>query len=86
MPRVYLTEKDELCARLARYVYGEKEIRRLSLEDIASEMGITHQALSKKLRSESFDYYDFCFFVKKFQPTQRELLELIGYYTKGENI
>lgn len=78
MPKVYLTEKDLLCARLARYVYGEKEIRRLSLEDIASEMGITHQALSKKLRNESFSYPDFCFFVKYFKPTNKELLEIIG--------
>lgn len=78
MPKVYLTEKDLLCARLARYVYGEMRIRRITLSEVANDMGISHQALSKKLRNESFSYPDFCFFVKYFKPTNKELLEIIG--------
>jgi len=79
MPRVYLSDKERLCARLARWVYGELKIRRMSQADLAGKMGISHQALSQKLRRESFDYSDFCFFVKEFEPSQKELLELVGY-------
>lgn len=78
MPKVYLTEKDRLCARLSKWVYGEMRIRRLSQTAVAEKMGITHQALSRKLRNSSFSYSDFIFFVKEFQPTNKELLEIIG--------
>lgn len=78
MPKVYLSEKDRLCARLARWVYGEMKVRRTSQREIAGKMGISHQALSQKLIRESFDYTDFVFFVKEFQPSNKELLEIIG--------
>lgn len=78
MPRVYLSEKDRLCARLARWVYGELKIRRISQTSLAEKMGISHQALSRKLLKASFDYSDFAFFVKEFQPSDKELREIIG--------
>ena len=78
MPKVYLTEKDRLCGRLARWVYGEMKVRRITQRSIAEKMNISHQALSQKLRKESFDYTDFVFFVKEFQPTDKELREIIG--------
>lgn len=78
MPKVYLTESDRSCARLARWVYGEMKVRRLTLTSIAKKMNISHQALSKKLRNESFDYKDFVFFVKEFQPDDKELQQIIG--------
>lgn len=78
MPKVYLTEKDRLCARLARWVYGEMKVRRLTQRQVAAKMNITHQALSQKLKKESFDYTDFVFFVQEFQPSDKELREIIG--------
>jgi len=78
MPKVYLTEKDRLCARLAKWVYGEMKVRRITQTSLAKKMDISHQALSRKLREESFDYTDFAFFVKEFQPSDKELREIIG--------
>lgn len=78
MPKVFLTEKDRLCNRLSKWVYGEMRSRQLSLENIAKKMGISHQALSRKLRIASFSYSDFIFFVKEFQPSDKELKEIIG--------
>lgn len=78
MPKVYLTEKERICARLSRWVYGEMKVRRLSQESVAKKMHISHQALSRKLLKSSFDYSDFVFFVKEFQPSDKELKEIIG--------
>ena len=78
MPKVYLTEKDRICARLSRWVYGEMKVRRLSQESVAKKMNISHQALSRKLLKSSFNYSDFVFFVKEFQPSDKELKEIIG--------
>ena len=78
MPKVYLTEKDRICARLSRWVYGEMKVRRLSQQSVADKMNISHQALSRKLLKASFDYSDFVFFVKEFQPSDKELKEIIG--------
>ena len=78
MPTVYLTERDRLCHRLAKWVYGEMKVRRLSQEKVAKKMNISHQALGQKLRKASFSYEDFVFFVKEFQPSNNELREIIG--------
>jgi hypothetical protein len=78
MPRVYLTDNDQQRQRLARWVYGEMKVRRITLSALAKKRGISHQALSKKLSTPSFDYIDFVFFVKEFQPSDRELREIIG--------
>lgn len=78
MPKVYLTENDRISQRLARWVYGEMKVRRITLVSMAKKMNISHQALSRKLRSASFGYTDFVFFVKEFQPDDKELREIIG--------
>ena len=78
MPKVYLSEKDRLCSKLSRYVYGEMRIRRLTQREVADKMNISQQSLSRKLKEESFDFSDFLFFVKEFEPSQKELLDLVG--------
>lgn len=79
MPKVYLTEKDRLCAKLSAYVYGQMRLHRVSLTALAKKRGISHQALSQKLLKASFVYEDFLFFIKEFPPSQKELLELVGF-------
>ena len=78
MPKVYLTEREQMCARLSKWLYGELRVRRMSQATLAEKMGISHQALSRKLRTSSYSYSDFVFFMKEFEPDQKELLELIG--------
>ena len=78
MPKVYLSEEDRTRTRLARWVYGELKVRKMSQTALAKKLGISHQALSKKLISKSFDYTDFVFFVKEFEPSDKELREIIG--------
>lgn len=78
MPKSYLTDEERTRSRLSRWVYGELKVRRLSQTKLAEKRGISRQALSQKLQRASFDYTDFVFFVKEFQPTDKELRELIG--------
>lgn len=78
MPKAYITEDERTCARLARWVYGEMKVRRITQRNLAEKMGITHQALSQKLQKQSFSYPDFAVFVREFQPSDKELREIIG--------
>ena len=78
MPKVYLTEKDRLCARLAAWVYGEMKVRRITQKKLAEKMNIRQQSLNRKLKEKSFDYSDFVFFVKEFQPDQKTLKYIVG--------
>lgn len=78
MPKVYLTDAERLRERLAAYVYGQMKVRRISQRSLAKKRGISHQALSQKLLNRSFNYEDFVFFVQEFEPSQKELLELVG--------
>lgn len=77
MPKVLITESQRTCARLSRWVYGEMKVRRITQTALAKKRGISHQALSRKLKEQSFDYIDFVFFVKEFQPSDKELREII---------
>ena len=76
MAKVYLTDHQVLCARLSRWVYGEMKVRNITLQKLSEKRGISHQALSRKLKTSSFDYIDFLFFVKEFEPSEKELKEL----------
>jgi len=77
MPRFYLTENERICRKLARWVYGEMKVRRISQQSLAEKMNIKQQALSRKLRNATFDYTDFVFFVREFNPSDKELREII---------
>ena len=78
MPKVYLTENDRAKARLAEWVYGQIGLNKTTITALAGKMGISHQALSRKLREQSFSFTDYAFFVKEFQPSERKQKEIIG--------
>lgn len=77
MPKVYVTNNERLCARLAAWVYGQMKVRRITQQDIADIRGVSRQAISKKLISQSFDFEDFVTFVELFEPDDAELRRLI---------
>lgn len=82
MPKVYLREQDRLNNRMAKWVYGELSTRGMTQKEIADARNISPQAVSKKLKTESFDFEDLCVFYKLFKPDLETLAWLIG--KKGE--
>lgn len=78
MPKVYLSENDRLSRRLSSWIYGEMKCRGISQRAMAEEMGISQQALSQKLKANSFSFTDFLDFVRVLEPDVRELNRLIG--------
>ena len=78
MPRVYLNEKDRLSDRLASWVYGQMKLNRITQQRLADELGISQQALGKKLKNKQFSYKDFITFVAFFCPDASELAWLVG--------
>ena len=79
MPTIYLTNEDKLSARLAKYIYGELAVRKMSQEKLADVMGITRQALTNKLRRQSFSFGDFVSVVSYFKPDEQEMNRLVGW-------
>lgn len=75
---MYVSEKEQIYARLAKWVYGEMKVRGMSQEEVSHKLGISRQAFGQKLKKKSFNYNDFVFFVKEFKPTDKELREIIG--------
>lgn len=78
MPRVYLTNNEKLCARLASWVYGEMKVNHVTQQMIADKRGVSRQAVGTKLKLHRFDFEDFCCFVELFKPDDAELRRLIG--------
>lgn len=78
MPKVFLNEQDRACHRLASWVQGEKKLRKISDSKLADEHGISQEAMSRKLRLESFDFKDFVFFVQMLGPDDDALHYILG--------
>jgi transcriptional regulator with XRE-family HTH domain len=77
MPRVYLSERDRLSARLSSWVYGEMKVKKIPQRKLADAMGVSQQALSRKLQSRSFSFTDFLAIVKLLEPDDKELNRLL---------
>ena len=78
MPRVYLSESDRLSQQLASWAYGEMKCRGVTQKEMASELGICQQALSRKFKTRSFTFKDFVGFVNVLEPDEREISRLLG--------
>lgn len=78
MPRVYVTNDQMLCAKLASWVYGEMKVQKIPQRVIADKRGVSQQAISDKLKNQRFDFEDFVTFVDLFKPDDAELRRLIG--------
>ena len=78
MPKVYLTETERLCASFSEWIYGQMKINRIRQYDLAKRLGITSSALTQKLKKSRFNFEDYLFFVKEFQPDEKKLREISG--------
>lgn len=78
MPRVFLNEEDRACHRLASWVKGEKDLRKMNDTELGKDYGISQEAMSRKLRVESFDFKDFVYFVRKFGADDETLHYILG--------
>lgn len=65
MPKVFLTNEDRAVHRFALWVRGEKQIQKVSDTELAEGLGITQQAMSRKIRLGIFDMKDFAYLVVK---------------------
>ena len=81
MPRVYLSDQDRACHRLATCIRGEKKLRKVNDTELAEEHGISQPAMSWKIRNEKFSFQDFVFFVQKFGFDDDTIHYILG--TKG---
>lgn len=79
MAKVYLSERERICAKLASWVYGQMRVCKVTQAELAERLGISQQAVSRKLKTCQFTYDDFLTFVKMFNPSQNDLLWLISY-------
>lgn len=77
MPKVYLTDMDRIKAKFAGWVYSEMKLRKITQRKLADKRGITHQALSYKIAQKSFSFEDCVFFIKEFDPDDKELGRLL---------
>ena len=78
MPRIFLSEQDRACHRLASWVRGEMQQQRVSQAEMAKERGMSQQALSIKFREESFSFRDFVCFVQMLGPDDETLHHILG--------
>lgn len=78
MPKVFLSEKERLSARLASWAYGQMKLKGISQRMLAKELQITQQALSYKLKMHQFSFTDFITIVDVLDPDPGELAWLVG--------
>ena len=77
MSNVYVSENRRLSTRLAAWVIGEMKIQGITQSQMAKRMGISQQALSRKLNKYTFSFEDFLDFVKILNPQDIEIVRLV---------
>lgn len=77
MSKVYITENRYLSSKLSAWVIGEMKIQGISQSQMAKQMGISQQALSRKLNKYTFSFEDFLDFVKILKPQEIEIIRLV---------
>ncbi len=59
MPKVFITQEQRQLEHIYNYIKAQCHIKKISQAHIASELGITQQAYSYKLRSKTLSLEDF---------------------------
>lgn len=77
MSKVYISENRFLCSKLSAWVIGEMKIQKITQSQMADQMGISQQALSRKLNEYTFSFDDFLDFVKILKPHEDEIVRLV---------
>ena len=78
MPKVYITKQEKLNNDLCAWLIGTMKVRGLTQEDAAKVMGISRQALSLKIRSQSFKYEDLVCLFDYLKPDAATVARLMG--------
>lgn len=78
MPKVFFSENQRLCNRLASWVYGEMKSQGIKQQEMAEAMGISQQAFSMKLKKHNFTFADFLVIVRVLNPDEKEITRLLG--------
>lgn len=78
MPKTYITRESRQRAHFSSWVYGVMKTSGITQTQLAERLGITQQALSKKIKSQHFSYDDMVVIFDVFKPEPRELDRLLG--------
>lgn len=77
MPRIRELKHQYMANDIGAWVKGQIMRKKLSQEYVADEMGITQQALSRKIRENSFKYIDLLLLFKALKVEDREIIKLM---------
>lgn len=78
MPKVYLSKLDRQQAHFSAWLYGNMKITNTSQEALAKRLGVSQQALSRKLKTGHFSYGDLLTLFDVFKPEPDEMYRLFG--------
>jgi len=78
MPNIYLTREERLKNRMTAWLTHEMRIRRMRQIDMAKIMGISQQALSMKIKLNSYSHQDILCFFDTFEPDSETVSHLMG--------
>lgn len=78
MAKIFLSEEDRACHRLATWVRGEKKLQDINDTELADGRGISQSAMSRKIRIESFDFKDFVFLARTLGADADTLKYILG--------
>ena len=77
MPKVTLDKTKKTESLIRAYVLGTMRANDISQSDMASELGITQQAFSRKIKNGSLTVADLLRIFERLQPDDSTLLKLM---------
>ena len=77
MPRVHIKKKDYMKSDFSASIVGKLYKENLVQSDLAREMNITQQALSRKIRAKSFSMDDLMVIFKVLNYSDEEIVRYL---------
>jgi len=81
MPKTYITTQDKLNNKLSAWIVWTMKSLGYSQESVAKELGISQQALSRKIHNRKFTYEELVSVFGILKPDSETVADLMGVNT-----
>ena len=78
MPKTFLTRQQKLNSDLAAWIYGQLKANKIPQQEIADQLGISHQAFNYKLKTQAFKFEDLVAVFRTLRPDNATIARLMG--------
>lgn len=77
MPKVYITKQQQMNNKLVSLIYGTMRVQNIAQRQMATRLGISQQAFSRKLKNAQFTFSDLVIIFEELGTPDEEIVRVM---------